>query len=194
MTSPSPYDGPHCLVYGTNRVASLKKKKATVEVQIPGPIPEETVDDVKIPSNLTSAGDIVLGAIRKEILGRQRLRYVGTGIGKVCTFTGLPSRWNLLFNLIMWIVLPLPLWLPFLDSYYGTTLTLYVVPAVQCVFMGFFLLVTVLAVRTVAIMYYNRNTDFMRKIAKTHGKKTIPEKVDIERGDETTKTEGQDVI
>lgn len=41
-------------------------------------------------------------------------------------------RWNLLFNLLLWIVIPLPLWIPFVSN----RLAIYLLPSIQGVFVS----------------------------------------------------------
>ena len=36
-------------------------------------------------------------------------------------------RWNLMFNLLVWLIVPMPLWLPFVSQ----TVAIYLIPSVQ---------------------------------------------------------------
>ena len=40
-------------------------------------------------------------------------------------------RWNLLFNVLVWVVVPLPLWVPYIDN----TVAVYLIPSLQAVFV-----------------------------------------------------------
>ena len=40
-------------------------------------------------------------------------------------------RWNLLFNLLFWLLVPLPLWLPFVSN----STAVYLLPVIQCLFV-----------------------------------------------------------
>jgi hypothetical protein len=40
-------------------------------------------------------------------------------------------RWNLLFNLLLWLIVPLPFWIPFVSN----TLAFYLLPSIQGVFV-----------------------------------------------------------
>ncbi len=67
-----------------------------------------------VPKNLKEAEqDVEQGRTQKVKTGRQRF------------------RWNLLFNLLLWALLPLPIWLPFVDDAYDMELSKYVVPGIQ---------------------------------------------------------------
>jgi hypothetical protein len=41
-------------------------------------------------------------------------------------------RWNLLFNLLLWLVVPLPFWIPFVSN----TVAYYMIPSIQGVFVA----------------------------------------------------------
>ena len=40
-------------------------------------------------------------------------------------------RWNLLFNLLLWLIVPLPLWIPFVSN----TVAYYLIPSIQGLFV-----------------------------------------------------------
>ena len=40
-------------------------------------------------------------------------------------------RWNLLFNLLVWLIVPFPFWMPFISN----TLAYYIIPSIQAVFV-----------------------------------------------------------
>ncbi len=58
-------------------------------------------------------------------------------------------RWNLLFNVLVWVIVPLPLWAPFVDS----TVAMYLIPAVQAVFTLMWVVIITLATRTMITLY-----------------------------------------
>ena len=41
-------------------------------------------------------------------------------------------RWNLLFNILLWIVVPFPLWIPFVSN----TVAIYALPSIQALFVS----------------------------------------------------------
>lgn len=75
-----------------------------------------------------------------------------TGDTKECCGGGR-LRWNLVFNLLVWLVVPLPLWLPMAAPRAAFLIAL---PGLQAIFQTFWLAVAVLAVRTVCILCRNR--------------------------------------
>lgn len=40
-------------------------------------------------------------------------------------------RWNLIFNVLFWILVPLPFWIPFISN----RVAYFVIPSIQCVFV-----------------------------------------------------------
>ena len=56
-------------------------------------------------------------------------------------------RWNLIFNLLVWIIVPLPLWMPFVSQ----TVAVYLVPSIQAVFVMMWIIVVSLASRNRAL-------------------------------------------
>ncbi|UJR27633.1 hypothetical protein I4U23_008914 [Adineta vaga] len=65
-------------------------------------------------------------------------------------------RWNLLFNLLVWIICPLPLWLPFVSN----ELAIYILPSIQCIFVIIWLIISLLAGRNAFILYRHRYDDY----------------------------------
>ena len=106
-------------------------------------------------SNLKEGGDVEAGKknSRPAKTGKQRL------------------RWNLIFNLLILILLPLPIWLPFLTEYLGVPLVSFILlPSIQGFFLLFWIVVSLQAIRTVSIMYANRDTDFREEVKKLPAK------------------------
>ena len=95
-------------------------------------------------TNLRYGGDVELGEAVNHKTGRQIF------------------RWNLIFNLILWIVIPLPIWLPFVSQ----EISFYVLPSIQGAFSVFWVVVCLFAIRTTAVMYWHRKTDFKSKTEK----------------------------
>ena len=58
-------------------------------------------------------------------------------------------RWNLIFNLLVWFVVLLPLWIPIVSQ----TVALYFIPAVQAVFVMMWVIVVILASKNMVILY-----------------------------------------
>lgn len=99
-------------------------------------------EDKHIPNaNLSHGGDVELGEAVSLKAGRQLF------------------RWNLVFNLILWIIVPLPIWLPFVSQ----EISLYLLPGIQGAFSLFWICVCLFAVRTTAVMFSHRKTDFKSK-------------------------------
>ncbi|CAF1157110.1 unnamed protein product [Rotaria sp. Silwood1] len=69
-------------------------------------------------------------------------------------------RWNLVFNLLLWLVIPLPLWVPFVSN----QVALYLLPSIQGVFVFMWLIIAVLAMKNVLILYVNRSRNYTEKI------------------------------
>ncbi|CAF1128815.1 unnamed protein product [Rotaria sordida] len=65
-------------------------------------------------------------------------------------------RWNLIFNVLVWIICPLPLWLPFLSN----QVAIFLLPSIQCVFVFIWFIITLLAARNAFIIFRNRNQDY----------------------------------
>lgn len=58
-------------------------------------------------------------------------------------------RWNLIFNLLIWIIYPLPIWLPFVSN----QIAIYVLPSIQAVFVLIWSIISFLAARNAFILY-----------------------------------------
>ncbi|XP_013382840.1 uncharacterized protein LOC106153447 [Lingula anatina] len=65
-------------------------------------------------------------------------------------------RWNLIFNLLFWIIVPMPVWVPFVSQ----TVAWYLIPAVQAVFVFMWVVVVTLACKNMIVLYMNKNKDF----------------------------------
>ena len=77
------------------------------------------------------------------------------------------ERWNLVFNLLLWAVVPLPIWLP----YVFPEVAIYVVPGIQAAFFVFWTFVALCAIRSTVVMNSSKTTDFAKKIAKLNKSK-----------------------
>ncbi|CAF1119521.1 unnamed protein product [Rotaria sordida] len=62
-------------------------------------------------------------------------------------------RWNLLFNLLIWLVVLLPFWIPFLSN----RVAFYMISSIQ--------VIAILAVKNVIILYVNRSRNYTENIA-----------------------------
>ena len=58
-------------------------------------------------------------------------------------------RWNLMFNLLVWLIVPMPLWLPFVSH----TMAIYLIPSVQAVLVLMWIIVVILASKNMLILY-----------------------------------------
>ncbi len=58
-------------------------------------------------------------------------------------------RWNLIFNVLVWIICPLPFWLPFLSN----QVAVYLLPSIQAVFVFIWLVISLLAARNAFIIF-----------------------------------------
>ncbi|XP_050407568.1 uncharacterized protein LOC126822626 [Patella vulgata] len=72
-------------------------------------------------------------------------------------------RWNLLFNLLVWVMVSLPIWVPFVSK----TVAIYLLPSVQSVFVLMWLVICLLASRNVIRLYRHRNHDFQKDIVES---------------------------
>jgi hypothetical protein len=105
--------------YYTLQEKETSEQKPTLEVS--------PINHVLIPISETSTP-----VIHREIKnGRQR------------------CRWNLIFNLLVWIICPLPLWLPFVSN----QLAIYLLPSIQSSFVLIWLIISLLAGRNAWILY-----------------------------------------
>ena len=58
-------------------------------------------------------------------------------------------RWNLIFNVLVWIICPLPLWLPFVSN----QVAIYLLPGIQSIFVLIWLIISLLAARNAFLLY-----------------------------------------
>ena len=58
-------------------------------------------------------------------------------------------RWNLMFNLLVWLIVPMPLWMPFVSQ----TVACYLIPSVQALFVLMWVIVVILASKNMLILY-----------------------------------------
>ncbi|CAF1306414.1 unnamed protein product [Adineta ricciae] len=65
-------------------------------------------------------------------------------------------RWNLVFNILVWIICPLPLWLPFVSN----QLAIHVLPCIQFFFVFIWLVISVLAGRNAFRLFRHRHNDY----------------------------------
>ncbi|CAF3311343.1 unnamed protein product [Rotaria socialis] len=72
-------------------------------------------------------------------------------------------RWNLLFNILLWIIVPFPLWIPFISN----RIAYFIIPSIQAVFVGMWIIISMLALKNALILYLNRYHDFSRMNATT---------------------------
>ncbi|CAF1084614.1 unnamed protein product [Adineta steineri] len=70
-------------------------------------------------------------------------------------------RWNLLFNLLLWLIVPFPLWIPFVSN----RVAYYMIPSIQSVFVAMWTIIAILASRNAFIVYINRYRDFTQAYA-----------------------------
>lgn len=59
-------------------------------------------------------------------------------------------RWNLMFNFLVWLIIPLPLWVPYIDN----TVALYLIPSLQAVFVVMWVIIVGLASKTMVTLYW----------------------------------------
>ncbi|CAF1159934.1 unnamed protein product [Rotaria sordida] len=74
---------------------------------------------------------------------------------------GQRIRWNLLFNLLLWLVVPLPFWIPFVSN----QVALYILPSIQGVIVFMWTIIAILAMKNVFILYANHRCNYAEKIA-----------------------------
>ncbi|CAF1153795.1 unnamed protein product [Rotaria sordida] len=68
-------------------------------------------------------------------------------------------RWNLLFNVLVWSIVPLPFWIPFVSN----RLAYLLLPCIQGVFVFMWLIIAILALKNSLILYLNRSHDFTKE-------------------------------
>ncbi|CAF3520095.1 unnamed protein product [Rotaria sp. Silwood1] len=69
-------------------------------------------------------------------------------------------RWNLLFNLLVWLVVPFPFWIPFISN----KVALYMLPSIQGVFVFMWTIIAILAVKNVFILRMNHSRKYKENI------------------------------
>jgi hypothetical protein len=99
---------------------------------------EEPLQDVPTSAPPTSA---YVSIVIPEILPATVHRPMKTGRQRV--------RWNLIFNILVWIICPLPIWLPFLSN----TVAIYLLPSIQGIFAFIWFIISLLAARNAFILY-----------------------------------------
>ncbi|CAF1030499.1 unnamed protein product [Rotaria sordida] len=87
---------------------------------------------------------------------------IETGVTHSAIKTGSQRvRWNLLFNLLLWLVVPLPFWVPFLSN----KVAYCIIPSIQGVFIFMWTIIAILAAKNVFILFANRKRNFTENIA-----------------------------
>ncbi|CAF5222286.1 unnamed protein product, partial [Rotaria magnacalcarata] len=66
-------------------------------------------------------------------------------------------RWNLAFNLLVWLIVPLPLWIPFVSN----RVAYYLLASIQGVFVFMWTIIAILALKNALILYMNRSRNFI---------------------------------
>ena len=105
-----------------------------------------TIKDEKNKQNLAAAshGDSTNNKLEK-ILPNPSLNNIPKPIK-----TGKQRfRWNLMFNLLVWLIVPMPLWMPFVSQ----TVACYLIPSVQAVLVLMWVIVVILAFKNMLILY-----------------------------------------
>jgi hypothetical protein len=109
-------------------------------------LPEEELPEQKPTSPLSSITDVsipipepIVPIIHREMKsGRQRF------------------RWNLIFNVLVWIICPLPIWLPFLSN----QLSIYLLTFIQFIFVFIWFIISLLAARNAFLIFRFVNKTF----------------------------------
>ena len=126
----------YATVYGRPNSNPTAEPEKTTNMETTGNV------DKHIPTaNVCYGGDVELGETVNLKTGRQLF------------------RWNLIFNLILWVLVPLPIWLPFVSQ----DISLFLLPSIQGAFIVFWICVCLFAIRTTAVMFWHRKTDFKSK-------------------------------
>ncbi len=136
--SNSVISGPYCVVYTKNRRIKYEHQESIFS-QISLSAAAQGVN------NLKRGGDVERGEVNQLKTGRQRL------------------RWNLIFNLILFGLVPLPFWLPFCFDV-SSEYPYWALLGVQGLFTLFWIVVGLLAIGTTSKLRSNRKTDFSEKI------------------------------
>ncbi|CAF3431929.1 unnamed protein product [Rotaria sp. Silwood1] len=59
-------------------------------------------------------------------------------------------RWNLMFNVLVWLICPLPIWLPFISN----KIAIFLLTSIQCIFVLIWFIITLLAARNAFIIFH----------------------------------------
>ena len=81
-------------------------------------------------------------------------------------------RWNLLFNFIIWILLSLPFWIWYIPGL-KSMMCVWILIGIQGTFQLFFVIVSLFAIKTLIILYINRNKSFRSETSKQESDKII---------------------
>ncbi|UJR14495.1 hypothetical protein I4U23_001491 [Adineta vaga] len=65
-------------------------------------------------------------------------------------------RWNLVFNLLFWLIVPFPFWIPFVSN----DIAFILLPSIQAIFVFMWTIIAVLALKNALILYKNRFHNF----------------------------------
>ena len=125
-----------CIVYSRQN-SEMASTSSIVEA-----MPDFNITTQIQETNLRSGGDVELGETLNQKAGRQLF------------------RWNLIFNVILWIIIPLPLWLPFVSQ----EISFYLLLIIQGTFSLLWIVVCLSAIRTTYILYCHKKTDFKAKL------------------------------
>ncbi|CAF4076685.1 unnamed protein product [Rotaria sp. Silwood2] len=68
-------------------------------------------------------------------------------------------RWNLLFNFLVWLIMPLPLWIHFVSN----NLAYYLLPCIQGVFVFMWTVIAILAMKNSLILYLSSSRNFAKE-------------------------------
>ncbi|CAF4141545.1 unnamed protein product, partial [Rotaria sordida] len=74
--------------------------------------------------------------------------------------SGQRVRWNILVNLLVWLVITFPFWIPFLSN----QVAYYMIASIQGVFVFMWTIIAILAVKNVFILYANRTYNYTENI------------------------------
>ncbi|CAF1115458.1 unnamed protein product [Adineta steineri] len=72
-------------------------------------------------------------------------------------------RWNILFNILVWLIVPFPFWIPFVSN----KVAYYMIPSIQGVFVFMWIIIAVFALKNALILYFNRQRDFTKEFDRT---------------------------
>jgi hypothetical protein len=98
---------------------------------------EPLTEEPKPAPFITDHVSIVIPEILPDIIHRE----VKTGRQRF--------RWNLVFNILVWIICPLPLWLPFVSN----QIAIYLLLSLQGIFVLIWFIISLLAARNAFILF-----------------------------------------